>query len=516
MYQIMIADDEKTIRESLAQAVDFESCGFQVCAMAKNGADALEKYRVFHPDVILLDVCMPILDGLEFLSCLQKEENNMPYITILSGYSDFEYARSAMRFGVKAYLTKPLDEDELLSLLLQLKQELDNGIQKRDNESITNVTKALQKIYHEGKENTEEYKKYFLMHCVLLWREDCENIYSFVREELEKRIPNGKAALLRNRGSVLTYLVKEEILEEYQYSVTLFGRHILHHIKKHDADCAILFDTAIFRDMTSSFRNIYDIHLYKMMTDVFWRGERIICIGEKTETEESDMRIAHEDSHLDKIKYAVQATDRDCLREEFDSILSEARAKKLNIVYIQEISYRIYYILVDIIQGCCTEDKREKIDLKPLDWRDECGFICAENWEQMLWKQINLVTDYVVAAKKVKNNDLVEKILSYIQEHFREPISLKNVADNFYISSSYLGKCMMNTTGEGFKQYVNRLRMEEAKRLLRQTDEVIYKIAEEVGFGESKYFVSKFTAEMHQTPTEYRKLFRNEKAPQEQ
>ena len=204
MYQIMIADDEKTIRESLAQAVDFESCGFQVCAMAKSGADALEKYRVFHPDVILLDVCMPILDGLEFLGCLKKEENNMPYIIMLSGYSDFEYARSAMRFGVKAYLTKPLDEDELLPLLLQLKQELDNGIQKRDNESITNVTKALQKIYHEGKENTEEYKKFFLMHCVFLWREDCENIYSFVREELEKRIPNDKAALLRKRRSVLT------------------------------------------------------------------------------------------------------------------------------------------------------------------------------------------------------------------------------------------------------------------------------------------------------------------------
>lgn len=513
MYQIMIADDEKTIRESLAQAVDFESCGFRVCAMAKNGEDALEKYRVFHPDVILLDVCMPILDGLEFLKCLKKEESNLPYIIMLSGYSDFEYARSAMRFGVKAYLTKPLDEEELFSLLLQLKQELDNGIQKRDNESITNVTKALQKIYHEGRENTEEYKKYFLMHCVLLWKENCEYIYSSVREELEKRIPYGKAALLRSRGSVLTYLVKEEILEEYQYSATLFGRHILHHLKRHDADCALLLDTVIFRDMTGSFRNRYDIHLYQMMTDVFWKRERIICIGEKSDTEEAEMRIAHEDSHLDKIRYAVQAIDRACLKEEFDSILSEARAKKLNIVYIQEISYRIYYILVDILQGCSTEGKREKFDLKPLDWRDECGFICAESWEQMLWEQINFVTDYVVAAKNVKNNDLVEKILFYIQEHFREPISLKNVADNFFISSSYLGKCMMNAMGEGFKQYVNRLRMEEAKRLLRQTDMVVYKIAEEVGFGESKYFVSKFTAEMHQTPTEYRKSFRNEKMP---
>lgn len=97
-------------------------------------------------------------------------------------------------------------------------------------------------------------------------------------------------------------------------------------------------------------------------------------------------------------------------------------------------------------------------------------------------------------------------MIAYARQHFREPITLKEVAERFFVSASYLGRSFQKAAGIPFKQYVNELRIEEAKRLLRQTDRLIYEIAEETGFAESKYFIARFTAMVGMSPMEYRKM----------
>ncbi len=505
MFSIMIADDEKTIRENLPQAIPFEQYGFTVCATARNGEDALNKVKVYHPDVVLLDVCMPILDGIGFLHELHKlEDIKFPFIVMLSGYNDFDYARTAMRYGVKAYLTKPLDEDEIGPILSELKKELEADFQKLDSEKIAQAAKSLQKMYHNGDGIREIYKEYLLMHCVVLKAACTKEVYSLVQGCIEERIPGDRAVFFRSRGCIYSYLVSSNILEDYQFCTTLLGRHILYHIKKYDVECALLFDENIFIEANRTFRNDYDMHLYRMMSEIFWGEERIIRYINTEFQSGMEHRLEKEDIHLDILKKTIKEQDAVLLKEVFSSIIEEVKKTRLNIIFIQEINYRIFYSLMDLIQE--EGDYSDKLVLEPLEWREVSSFIQYHEWENLLWNQIQQVYSFIEKLKKGKGFGTGEKVVTYIQNHFKDQITLKDVADKFYVNSSYLGRCIQKITGVSFKQYLNDLRMEEAKRLLRSTDKLIYEIAEEVGFKESKYFVSKFTAEVGKTPMEYRKM----------
>ena len=510
MYSIMIVDDEKAIRESLPWAVDFEQYGFKVCATAKNGQDALEKMEIYSPEVVLLDVCMPILDGVGVLQKLHETgDKKLPYIVMLSGYSDFEYVRAAMRYGVKDYLTKPMDENELIQILTQLKEELDARLQKQDCEKILQAARALQKMYHDGDGERDAYQEYVMMHCVVLNSDSAKEAYSAIWSCIEEMVPGDKIAFFRNKGSVLSYLVSSRIIEEYQYSVPLFARHILHHIKKCGVECALLFDESLFVEKIGTFRNDYATHLYQMLTEVFWGDAQVIQNQKGHLNEVNERRIEQEDVFLAGLKKAVRELDETALKEVYDAIIGETYRARLNITFVQEINYRIYYALMDLILE--EGDTVAEPVLKPLDWRDTFCFIRYAQWKEMLWEQISTVFSYVDNINKMKHQGMADKAITYIRNHFREQLTLKEVADECYISAAYLGRCVQKAAGVSFKQYLNDLRLEEAKRLLRQTDKMIYEIAEEVGFKESKYFVSKFTAEIGKTPLEYRRMVKEER-----
>lgn len=509
MYSIMIVDDEKTIRESLPQAVSFEQYGFRVCATARNGEDALEKTGQFQPDVVLLDVCMPVLDGLGYLRKLHENGKiRLPYVVMLSGYSDFEYARTAMRYGVKAYLTKPLDEDDIAQILSELKKELDRKSQEQGGEKLLKVTEALQKMYHGGDGERAPYRDYFLMHCIVLKTESEKGAYAVIRACMEERIPGDRAAFFRSRGSLFSYLVSEKVLEDYQYSITLLARHLLYHMKKSGTECALLFDERLFRASEGTFRSDHDTHLYRMLTGIFWEEGDIIRSESFNGNDGAETGVEQEDVFLAELKKTIVNSDEPGLKEICQKIADEIERKRPNITYIQKISYRIYYALTDLLQDAGEETAGAVI--KPLDWRDAPYFVRFTEWKDMLWKQIFSVFSLIDDRSKGKQTGTGEKVISYIREHFREQISLKDAADRLYVSPAYLGKCVQKATGVSFRQYVNDLRMEEAKRLLKQTDKLIYEIAEEVGFKESKYFISKFMAEVGKTPLEYRKISKKE------
>lgn len=501
MFPLMIVDDEKAIREYLPALIDFEAYGFKICATARNGQDALEKWSHCRPEVIFLDVCMPVMDGLAFLQELKKQDEDMPYIVMLSGYSDFEYARTAIRYGVRAYLTKPVEEEEVCSILQELAAALRERGKQTKKEDIREQVRAVIQLYHSGDGDRTPFEECRMMHCVVLDDSGAqEEAYGAVRELIEERLYGGESAFCRSRGSVLSYLISPKALEEYQHSVTLLGRHLLHNLKKAGIECALLFDENLFRKGEGSFRNDFDMHLYQMMTEVFWGGNSLQS-NPMPEADTLDGRLDREEEYLEQIKRAMTDRNHTLLRETYGSMTEAVKDRRLNLIFLQEISYRIYYMLMDLIPG----DRGEGVCPEVLDWRNQTCFSRFEDWGRLLWEQIEGVFSHMEGQEE-QNQGITVKVIAYARQHFREPITLKEVAERFFVSASYLGRSFQKATGVPFKQYVNELRIEEAKRLLRQTDRLIYEIAEETGFAESKYFIARFTAMVGMSPMEYRKM----------
>lgn len=130
MYYVQIVDDEPITRNGLNQMIEWEKFGFEVSCLAQNGKQALEQLEVENVDLIITDIEMPIMNGLQFMKEVRDEEFEKQIkakeIVVLTAYDEFQYAKTALRYGVKEYMLKPFDIDEIESILVKVKEQLDS------------------------------------------------------------------------------------------------------------------------------------------------------------------------------------------------------------------------------------------------------------------------------------------------------------------------------------------------------------------------------------------------------
>lgn len=504
MYSILLVDDEKSIREHLPKAIPFEKYGFAVRYAALNGKEALEKLAVVCPDLILLDVRMPVMDGLEFLKLLRQSEYANTQVVILSGYNEFEYAKEAMKYGVKAYLNKPVDEEEILPLLEKVRRELDNYRREKDKSTIRERMMMFNKLYNGGSIARSIFKGYTYMSCVLLQFSssmESNNLHFIVQECVSRQLGDIENYLFRVKGSQYSFLLPPKILELYDCSKKTLADKLSDELKKHGLDCAFLFDSYVFEHCKDTFREDISNHNYEMLTELFFSGGDFMdyCPNRyKTGRE-----LFLEPKYLEEIKQHIASLDEEKAIQVAEKLMSEVQKERIGIQYVWEISNRIYYLIVDEISKIANIKQDETFLTRP-KWIESPCFITFQKWKELQYSL--LMEGFEIIEKNCRKENLCvcKEVLEYIHSHYMEQISLKQVADKFFVNAAYLGRIFQKTTGVSFNKYVNRMRISEAKKLLLQTDKLIYEIADQVGFTESSYFIVKFTQEVGKSPTEFR------------
>lgn len=521
---LLIADDESSIRMGLKCIVDWNELGFTICGEAANGEEALARILALNPSLVLLDVKMPKMHGTEVIR-RAREAGFQGKCIILSGYSDFKYAQEAIKSGVRFYLTKPIDEDELYQTVSEIKQEL--AEEKQHSTHFTEFqNKAKGVVLQELLTDTlntplsDQDLDHFCLTAEVYQIVICEDFHTQAAAA-----PYTFAELLKviNRDNNIF----EHLKINHRDVVLLKGSHGLNKL----SDFLDRFEenTAQSGSPLESMFLAYgrpvsapaDIHLsYKDAAQLLTR--RFFCKQEQhamgyellpeLPSSAPSSLSAHGRTALELNEAALaRYTDRfvDYIQS-YNRRMTVATLSELEetLLYAPDEVRDIKLFLTDLYLQIKEKTNRTYASSKipfssnssVLEFIDSCNYLYEII--QFLSKQFEMIMD---ATGNPSRDTILDDVLYYIDHHFRENIKLETIAPLFGYNSAYLGKIFSKTVGENFNSYVDHRRIEHSKQLLLENQLKVYEIAEQVGYKNVDYFHKKFKKYVGESPAEFRK-----------
>jgi two-component system response regulator YesN len=523
MFSVMLVDDERDIRIGLASIIDWQSLGFTIVAEATNGREALDVIAREAIHVVITDISMPVLNGLEFIRVLRQNQNNQRVI-ILSAYNDFEYLKEALKYRVENYLMKPIDEDELKSTLLQVKEDLlyDIELHLREKENLTILrSKILNRLVTNSISKIE-----FINKADFLKIELTANAYRILLIELESI-----TKLLDRTGERYDSLqlfsamnVCEEILRQYTDGVIFEDafQHIIF-IEKINRQHPLISYEQIADEIKvkckkyikepasviigPEVKTLYSIHAsyqetLRLLEYKFYLG-REATIHEHNVPRSDSIQDIEMDAKIESLKLAISSRDEaSCLRitrelcDDFKKISSIHRS----LIHQKTFELLLYgFRLVTEANG----DIHQLLQKPDQFYMEIVAKKTIDDIHDFLQEHLSKTLSYMTKLKEQRPAKVILSVLDFMKEHYKEEITLKQVAEMNYINPGYLGKLFKKETQSSFHEYLNKIRIEQAKILLQSTHYFVYQVSEMVGYKDYNYFQKTFKKIVGTTPSEY-------------
>lgn len=512
METLYIADDESVIREGIKHIIDWEALGFTICGESGNGEDALRDILALHPTITLIDIRMPKLYGLQVIEQAKLQGYTGKFI-ILSGFSDFEYAKSAMMLGVKYYLTKPIDEDELTKTVIEISELIQSERAVRSHNELLRQ-KSKKEILQDIIRNDIDFYQLNLseLHLVAdIWQIVAYESFDIGSED----IPYQFADLFKvaNQGSNsfehFEYQHKNILLLKGNFAIERFQRFLKHYNSGTPPQKGSPLDT-LFIAYGSPVHSLKELSFsYEQAATLLNR--RFFCV-------QGQHVLGYED--LPSVQKNLQTFDKEQIISYSaaitDYLQTFNRRKVAETLY--SLEEYLYHVNTDIgtvklfltdlyLQIKETMTHRYNTISIPFSSNSEVmTFINQQNYlyEIIIYfsKQFELVMNSIGNSTR---DSVLDDILYYIDHNYHTNLKLEMIAALFGYNSSYLGKIFNKTVGESFNTYVDQVRIRHAIELLVENKYKVYEIAEQVGYKNVDYFHKKFKKYVGESPAEYRK-----------
>lgn len=523
MYKVIIADDERIIREGIAGKIDWDKLGLHLLDLAVHGTDAFEKITTLKPDIVITDIKMPGMNGLELIEKFSDPVPRIKFI-ILSGYDEFAFAQKAMEHGIKHYLLKPTDPKEISQVLEEVIEELDKEQAKQsflnemENELSTIIPlakkqflrdRALNKVYSGPA--LDYYRNLFGIdsdiQVILFELEDDYTIKEMYA--LEKIVEKNS----RELGFRMTTFLHNYLLLLIQKRET---GEILTSIQKIKSIYLDFYDKNITVAVSSA-RPFDQLHvLYQEAREIlnykFYLGKGcMITDKDLIEHTSGGIRVNMNsiNSIIEEIVISTRCGNIPAVKKDIESFFEDFRKEKLEkeIIYTYSID-----LATSIIRNNIDNIKRHKQKDVNSYFKDLTNIRNSNTINEITDKIKKIameITEFNYSTLTRKKNHLVQRIVHEITENIgNEQLNLKWLSKNMVFANvDYLGKVFKKEMSTGFNQYLRKMRMEKAKQMLREEEGcTIYKIAAAVGFGDnSQYFSQVFKKYTGVSPSEYRK-----------
>lgn len=514
MRKVFLVDDDVFVRKGIQTLVNWEEFGFTVCGEADNGEDALEQIVDMQPDLVLTDIRMPVVDGLSLIEKVNNEMDNPPSFIVISGYNDFKYAQKALRFGVQDFLLKPVDQNELYETLervantITIQTKSMGNIQKMEAVSI--VRNYLMEEPESTTLNTIEHPISQANEFTFLKIEinGLDLDYPFIETEIEKELNEfyslDKIAFYEDGIGYYCLVLTDQFLLSNNLSMKEFLKKFqLNLTNKLQLPVIIYLGKTVdnIRELNESYRVARNSIQYKYV----FSKEHVI-IPEMVENN-SIYYIDLEQEAYDTMMEYMEENNIEMIKKQVHTMLTGAVSKQFAKDAFKTVVNRLNHEVLTLLKEVDGyEDKLEHFKLM-LEW--DRYPITLNQLEEIWFRFLSECSDILFELNQNHVKGTIYQVKKYIHSNFHQQITMKSIASKFYINPVYMGQLFKKTYGVYFKDYVLQVRIQEAKRLLRQSDMRIYEVAERVGFNNPDYFVTQFEKIVGKTPSQYRKQLTN-------
>lgn len=521
MLKILLVDDEILARNYIRTLITWEKYEYSICGEANNGQTAIEMIKTHHPDIVLVDVSMPIMDGVALIKYINEKSLKLKVI-MLSSYQDYEYVREAMKNGALDYLLKHrLSSEELLGVLERarnsiLKEKEANDLEKiseKDSiqESIKqdNIRRLILGIIDEKESNLDSFRYKKLNNSVIVVIQIIDYVLLYNKYTENERYH------LRNSIVSLGYQVTEDISNEGIIYIDRGRYAILFNVNAYRSEAEISQRiTTNMCNLSSTILRYFNLQISWARSPVCARYNSIplyyskVC--EKLEGKDTGSSVSKDYKTVkDKVTPLLSISQEKNLLSAIDSLKYNELEHILTDIFIglKEYSHNVSSVqiviseLITIVTKVCN---REKIELRELCNMDD---LHLEEIDKTLCWLRELYKNLILRLSENKSDEsyslYVNETIKYMHKNYQRNISLTDTAEYIGITPSYLSHLFKKETGKSFIEHLNYIRIQIAIEAIKEDKIKINNIYKKVGFNNYNYFFQVFKNITGNSPANY-------------
>lgn len=521
-YKVFLADDEATMRTGIRNNIDWDNSNFILAGEAPDGEMALPLMQEIMPDILITDVRMPFMDGIELS---RKVKRTMPWIRIiiLSGHDEFEYAKQAITIGVEEYLLKPVTSERLMKTLeevacrIEEDKEKSKNVENLINDSKKNQTQSLLSDLLYGnitldkaltladELNLSILSDYYLIMLIELHVSSAESYnysYHSAFACISGVLNDWEDNVFFNQGldRIVCVLKGKDpaALEEDAYAC---AQAMKYEVERNEPFTVSVAIGSIVSDINEWSKSLTNADMAKRYLNLINR-KQIISIRDINISGLIPFAETNKLSTIDKLRYAAKADIPRFLDDYFEN---SDNTFMISFLFMN-------YIFVDVLMSASKIIEEFGGNASSLiSEYSNIGELLAstsdvENIKTILINILEKTIDFRDSATGSKYNDIIAKAQKYIQENYcQQDISLHTVAREVNISPNHFSTIFRQETGETFINYITKIRIDHAKTLLKTTQMRTSDIGYQVGYNDTHYFSYVFKKNTGMTPKEFRK-----------
>ena len=505
MYSLLLVDDENLELETLENYFDWSSLGIKVVATAKNGRDALNKALECKPEIIITDIKMPIMDGIEFSRRLREKDANAKLI-FLSGYNDFDYAKSALDVRAMNYLLKPIDMNELKEVISRVKDAIEKDkLSLRSLKTLVqNYFKAL--LHEENSEKIDNIINTLISFNIgnfldasyyLITFYSKNNIIDFFKDYVYSI--DSFAQIIVDNNTYIIIINSSKLINMTIYKFATYLKKYIH--KKINYNIAIVYSEykTYLKELSSTLKSLSSTEEI-----IFYAGKNsIINVSDYYKSSSPTCDLSSIEKELTD---SIFTYNKEKVYEVIDNYIKLVIEKKYVKVIVLE---NIFSLLIFIWDNFLKQNIEIAIKLRNKNelWAKLTNCEDINDVKEIILSCVEEIIDYLIKKKTDKNQYIVDICTIYVEKNFYKSITLDDLSKEVYLSPNYISSIFKEKTGETFLEYLTNFRLSKASKLLKDKSLKVHEISNMVGYENVSYFCSIFQKKFGASPNYYRNKY---------